>query len=207
MLSCVKSLRPTALIGVAAQAGSFNEQILREMAKINERPIIFALSNPTSRSECTAEAAYRLTEGRAVFASGSPFPPLALNGKTFVPGQSNNSCIFPGVGLGVVAVRATTVTDEMFAAAARSLNAQVTQADLDIGRIFPSLSLRREVSLNIAVAVAKIAFAHGLASIEEPADIFSFIKSFMYDPTYPEYVQEVPGTQSGCFPEVGAKKC
>jgi len=188
LLSSVKSLRPTAIIGVAAQAGTFNEEILREMAGINERPIVFALSNPTSRSECTAEAAYRLTEGRAVFASGSPFPPLVLDGKTFVPGQSNNSYIFPGVGLGVVAVRATTVTDEMFAAAARSLNAQVTQADLAMGRIFPSLSLIREVSLNIAVAVAKIAFARGLAGIEEPADIVSFIKSSMYDPTYPKYV-------------------
>jgi malate dehydrogenase (oxaloacetate-decarboxylating)(NADP+) len=187
LLSSVESLRPTAIIGVAAQAGAFTPEILQAMARINERPMIFALSNPTSRSECTAEAAYRMTEGRAVFASGSPFPPFVFNGKTFVPGQANNSYIFPGVGLGVVAVRAKTVTDEMFAAAARSLHEQVTQADLDLGRIYPSLAHIREVSLNIAVAVAKIAFARGLARIETPDDLTSFIKSSIYDPNYPLY--------------------
>jgi len=188
LLSSIESLRPTAIIGVAAQTGAFTAEILRAMAKINDRPLIFALSNPTSRSECTAEAAYRLTDGRAVFASGSPFPPIVIDGKTFVPGQANNSYIFPGVGMGIVASRATSVTDEMFATAARSLNEQVTQADLNMGRIYPSLSVIRGVSLNIAVAVAKIAFARGLTKIAEPADLTSFIKASVYDPTYPQYV-------------------
>ncbi len=187
MLASIESLRPTAIIGVAAQAGSFTAEILQAMAKINERPVIFALSNPTSRSECTAEAAYRLTEGRAVFASGSPFAPLVIDGKTFVPGQANNSYIFPGVGLGIVASRAKSVTDEMFAAAARSLNEQVTEADLNMGRIYPSLSIIREVSINIAIAVAKLAFARGLAKTEEPEDLPGLIKSAVYDPTYPQY--------------------
>ncbi len=187
LLSSVESLRPTAIIGVAAQAGAFTPEILRAMGSINERPIIFALSNPTSRSECSADAAYRLTEGRAVFASGSPFPPLVLNGKTFVPGQANNSYIFPGVGLGVVAARATTVTDEMFSAAARSLHEQVTQADLDLGRIYPSLAHIREVSLNIAVAVARLAFERGFARVEKPDHVESLVKSTVYDPTYPLY--------------------
>jgi malate dehydrogenase (oxaloacetate-decarboxylating)(NADP+) len=187
LLSAIVSLRPTAIIGVAAQTGAFTPEILQTMGKINERPVIFALSNPTSRSECTAEAAYRFTDGRAVFASGSPFAPLVINGRTFVPGQSNNSYIFPGVGLGIVATQATRVTDEMFAAAARSLNEQVTQEDLDMGRIYPSLSHIREVSFNIACAVAKIIFARGLAKIKEPSDLAGFIRSEMYDPTYPRY--------------------
>jgi len=187
LLSAIASLRPTAIIGASAQAGAFTEKELSLMAKINERPIIFALSNPTSRSECTAETAYRCTDKRAVFASGSPFPPVVIDDRTFVSGQSNNAYIFPGVGLGIVASRATTVTDEMFAAAARSLNDQVTQADLDMGRIFPSLALIREVSFNIAVAVAKIVFARGLTDMKEPDDLAGFIRATMYDPTYRQY--------------------
>lgn len=188
LLAAVKALKPTGIIGVAAQQGSFTPEILKAMAGINERPIIFALSNPTSRSECTAEEAYRLTYGRAVFASGSPFAPLVLDGKTFVAGQANNSYIFPGVGLGVVVSRAKTVTDAMFSVAARVLSDQVTQDDLDLGRIFPSLSQIREVSLAIACAVAEIAFDGNLARIERPDDVRGFIQSCMYDPTYPEYI-------------------
>ncbi len=187
LLAAVEALKPTGIIGVAAQQGSFTPAILKAMAGINERPIIFALSNPTSRSECTAEEAYRLTDGRAVFASGSPFAPLVIDGKTLVPGQANNSYIFPGVGLGVVASQTKTVTDEMFSVAARALSDQVTQDDLVLGRIFPPLSQIREVSLTIAADVAKIAFDCGLAGIEKPDDTRGFIKSCMYDPTYQEY--------------------
>lgn len=114
----VKALRPTALIGVAAVGGTFTAEVVREMARINERPIVFALSNPTSKSECTAEEAYRHAGGRALFACGSPFDPVTLDGKTFVPRQGNNSYIFPGVGLGASASRTRRVTDEMFMAAA-----------------------------------------------------------------------------------------
>ena len=124
------------------------------MARINKRPIVFALSNPTSQSECTAEEAYRYTDKRAVFASGSQFPPVVMDGQTFVPGQANNSYIFPGVGLGILASEASRVTDEMFAAAAKALDEQVSEEDFKLGRIYPSLSRIREVSVNICQALS-----------------------------------------------------
>ncbi len=187
LLSVVKAVKPTVLIGAAGQPSAFSPAVLEAMARINKRPIIFALSNPTSRSECTAEEAYRFTDKRAVFASGSPFPPVLMDGLTFVPGQANNSYIFPGVGLGVLASEASRVTDEMFAAAAKALDEQVLAEDFKLGRIYPSLSRIREVSLNIALAVAKIAFLRGLTALPEPADLLGHIKSQMYALTSQEY--------------------
>jgi malate dehydrogenase (oxaloacetate-decarboxylating)(NADP+) len=183
----VEAVRPTAIIGVSGQPGAFTPEVLAAMGRINERPIVFALSNPTSKSECSAESAYRHTQGRAIFASGSPFLPVVLDGRTFVPGQANNAYIFPGVGLGVLASGTCRVTDEMFDAAARALTEQVTADDLKIGRIYPPLSRIREVSAHIALAVARVAFARGLASIPEPADLLGHIESQMYVPTYPVY--------------------
>ncbi|MCA9945470.1 MAG: hypothetical protein KC449_18430, partial [Anaerolineales bacterium] len=139
-------------------------------------------------SECTAEEAYSWSGGRAIFASGSPFDPVMFNGKTFVPGQGNNSYIFPGVGLGVVAVKARHVTDEMFMAAARTLASLVTEADLAQGRIYPSLLRIREVSAAIGTAVAEVAFAQNLAQIEMPDDLPSFIEAQMYQPVYTQAV-------------------
>ena len=158
------------------------------MSRLNARPIVFALSNPTSKSECTAEEAYGWSGGRAVFASGSPFPACAVGGKTFVPGQGNNSYIFPGVGLGVVACQARQVTDRMFAAAARTLAAMVEPSDLEMGRIYPSLTRIREVSARIGVAVAEVAFRDGLAGIERPADVPALVHGAMWTPQYPVYV-------------------
>ena len=158
------------------------------MARINRHPIVFALSNPTSKAECTAEEAYTWSEGRAIFASGSPFPPVTYNGKTFVPGQGNNAYIFPGVGLGVIASESARVTDEMFFVAARKLADLVTEDDLAQGRIFPSLTRIREVSAVIATAVAEVAFKRSLATMNRPADLSAHIKAQMYDPTYKEYV-------------------
>ena len=184
LLAAVDELRPTALIGVSGQPRTFTREIIERMGKFNERPIIFALSNPTSKSECTAEEAYTYTGGRAIFASGSPFPPFKLYGKTYYPGQGNNAYIFPGVGLGVVVSGARHVTDEMFEAAARALAEQVTADDLAAGRIYPVLSRIRDVSLAIAEAVARIAYREGLATQPEPADLRRHIRDTMYEPDY-----------------------
>ena len=184
LITAVDELRPTILIGVSGQPRTFTRAIIEKMARFNERPIIFALSNPTSKSECTAEEAYSFTGGRAIFASGSPFPSYKLYGKTYHPGQGNNSYIFPGVGLGVVVSGARHVTNEMFEAAARSLADQVTEADMAAGRIYPVLSRIRDVSVAIATAVAEIAWREGLATAPQPDDIGQYVREFMYDPQY-----------------------
>ncbi len=188
LLDAVNSLKPTAIIGVAAIAGAFSEAVLKAMATHNPRPIVFALSNPTSKAECTAEQAYRFTGGRALFASGSPFDPVTLDGKTLVPRQGNNSYIFPGVGMGVIASRATRITEEMFMASARTLAGLVNQADLDQGSLYPALKEVRNVSAHIAAAVAEIAFQRGLSKEARPADMLAFIKSRMYEPRYESFV-------------------
>jgi malate dehydrogenase (oxaloacetate-decarboxylating)(NADP+) len=187
-VAAIEALRPTGIVGVAAVGGTFTEAVLRKMAEINPRPIVFALSNPTSKSECTAEEAYRWTEGRALFACGSPFDPVTLNGRTHVPRQGNNSYIFPGVGLGAIAAKARHVTDEMFLAAAHSLSRQVTEQDLAQGSLYPPLARVRDVSAHIAAAVAEVAYAKGLASRSRPADILTDVRSHMYDPTYKSYL-------------------
>jgi malate dehydrogenase (oxaloacetate-decarboxylating)(NADP+) len=186
--TAVRTLKPTAIIGVAAVGGSFTPEVLAEMARVNERPIVFALSNPTSQSECTAEEAYRHTDGRALFACGSPFDPVTQGGKTFVPRQGNNSYIFPGVGLAAVATRATRVTDEMFMAAARALADQVSAVDLAQGSLFPPLPKVREVSAHIAAAVGAVVYAQGFATVDKPSDLLAFMRSQMYSPSYPSYV-------------------
>lgn len=184
LLSAVKALKPTAIIGVSGQPNTFTPEVLVEMAALNERPIVFAMSNPTSKSECTAEEAYRHTECRAIFASGSPFDPVTIDGKRYIPGQGNNAYIFPGVGMGVIAAQAKHVTDEMFSVAARTLADCVTDADRENGLIYPPLPKIREVSAHIAAAVAEVAFARGLGGKPKPEDMLSYIKSSMYDPTY-----------------------
>jgi malate dehydrogenase (oxaloacetate-decarboxylating)(NADP+) len=183
-LTAIQTLRPTAIIGVAAVGGAFTPAVLQTMAEINARPIVFALSNPTSKAECTAEEAYRHTGGRALFACGSPFDPVRLDGKTFVPRQGNNSYIFPGVGLGATAIGARLVTDEMFMAAAHTLAYLVTPDDIEQGSLYPSLPRIREVSAHIAVAVAEVAYKRGLATVPRPNDMMGFIESQMYDPQY-----------------------
>ncbi len=188
-LRIIDTLAPTALIGVSGQPGTFSELVLRHVATINNRPIIFALSNPTSMAECTAEEAYRFTEGRAVFASGSPFGPVTFQGKKFVPGQGNNSYIFPGVGLGVVASGSKRVTNEMFLAAARTLALEVGEDDLEMGRIYPPLAKIRKVSGAIALATAEVAYKRGLATqLPKPSNLPAYIQSQMYQPIYENYV-------------------
>ena len=183
-LTAIQTLKPTAIIGVAAVGGAFTPEVLQTMAGINERPIVFALSNPTSKAECSAEEAYRHTGGRALFACGSPYDPVKLDGKTFVPRQGNNSYIFPGVGLGAIASGARLVTDEMFMAAAHTLACLVNKDDIEQGSLYPALPRIREVSAHIAVAVAEVAYKRGLATAPRPNDLMAFVQSQMYDPHY-----------------------
>jgi malate dehydrogenase (oxaloacetate-decarboxylating)(NADP+) len=184
-LGAVRTLRPTAIIGVGAVPNAFTEPVVREMARINERPIVFALSNPTSKAECTALQAYEWSDGRALYASGSPFDPVTLaDGRRFVPRQGNNSYIFPGLGLALVLVGASRVTDTMFLTAARTLAACTTEADLAQGSLYPPLAGVREVSARIAVAVAELAFRDGLAQIDRPEDLGALVHHEMYDPRY-----------------------
>jgi malate dehydrogenase (oxaloacetate-decarboxylating)(NADP+) len=187
LLTAVKALKPTAIIGVAAVGGAFTPDVLAAMAANNARPIVFALSNPTSKSECTAEEAYAATDGRALFASGSPFPAATFGGRTYVPRQGNNSYIFPGVGMGAIVCRARRITDEMFLVAAQTLAAQVTEADLAQGSLYPPLAAIRGVSAHIAAAVAGVAYRQGLAGTPEPPDILAAVKSAMYEPDYATY--------------------
>ncbi len=184
LLSAVESLRPTAIIGVSGQPGMFTEKVLRAMARFNERPIVFALSNPTSKTECTAEEAYAWTEGRAIFASGSPFDPVTLNGKTYIPAQGNNAYIFPGLGLGVIACGAKHITDRMFLLAAKALAHEISEDDLKEGHIYPPLAKIRSVSAVIAAAVCEVAYDQGIASKKRPQDLLEMIKSQMYWPEY-----------------------
>jgi malate dehydrogenase (oxaloacetate-decarboxylating)(NADP+) len=183
-LTAIRTLKPTAIVGVAAVGGTFTQEVLEEMARINRRPIVFALSNPTSKAECNAEEAYRWTKGRALFACGSPFDPVKLEGKTYVPRQGNNSYIFPGVGLGAIASRARRITDEMFMVAAHTLAHLVTEADLAQGSLYPALPRIREVSAHIAAAVAETAYKNGLAGKPRPADVLADVRSQMFDPHY-----------------------
>jgi malate dehydrogenase (oxaloacetate-decarboxylating)(NADP+) len=183
-LSAIKALKPTAIIGVAAVGGSFTPEVLKTMAELNKQPIVFALSNPTSKAECSAEQAYRHTDGRAVFACGSPYDPVTLDGKTFVPRQGNNSYIFPGVGLGAIVSGSKLVTDEMFMAAAHTLADLVSEADIKQGSLYPALPRIREVSAHIATAVAKVAYDRGLADGVPPNDLLGYVQSQMYDPRY-----------------------
>ena len=181
-LSAIKDIKPTAIIGVAAVGGTFTREIIEEMAKLNERPIIFALSNPTSQAECTAEQAYRFSKGRALFACGSPFDPVTLDGQTFVPRQGNNSYIFPGIGLGAIAAKTRVITDDMFMKSAHTLAQLVTESDLAQGSLYPALPRIREVSAKIAAATATSAKDSGLAGRLAQQEMLKDIEAQMYDP-------------------------
>lgn len=180
----VIALQPTGIIGVSTVPKLFNQQVVEAMSSINERPIIFPYSNPTSRSECTAEEAYRWSKGRAVFASGSPFPPLEVDGKRFVPGQGNNVYIFPAVGMAVYATEAMRVTDDMFIVAAKALAEQVDQQSLEKGLIYPPQSMILKASLHVATAVATHVYDQGLARVVRPDDVRKQIEEKAYKATY-----------------------
>jgi malate dehydrogenase (oxaloacetate-decarboxylating)(NADP+) len=183
-VDAIKMLKPTGIIGVSTVPKLFNRQVIETMTQINERPIIFPYSNPTSRSECTAEEAYNWSGGRAIFASGSPFPPVELGGRTFVPGQGNNVYIFPAMGMAVFATEATRVTGEMFIVAAKAVAEQVTEESLATGLIYPPQSRILEASLHVARRIAEYIFGNGLARVPRPDDIEAHIRACAYRPVY-----------------------
>jgi malate dehydrogenase (oxaloacetate-decarboxylating)(NADP+) len=184
--AAIEAIRPTAIIGVSTVPKLFNQQVIEAMAHVNDRPIIFPYSNPTSRSECTAEEAYKWSDGRAIFASGSPFPPLEIGGRKFIPGQGNNVYIFPAMGMAVLATEAARVTEEMFIVAAKAVAEQVTDASLASGLIYPPQSQILDASLRVAAKVAAHVFDKGLARVKRPDDIEAHIRATAYRPQYVE---------------------
>ncbi|KAF4390035.1 hypothetical protein F8388_002977 [Cannabis sativa] len=188
LLSAVKAIKPTVLIGSSGVGRTFTKEVIEAVSSYNEKPLILALSNPTSQSECTAEEAYTWSEGRAIFASGSPFDPFEYNGKVYVSGQANNAYIFPGFGLGLVISGAIRVHDDMLLAASEALAGQVSKENYDMGLIYPPFSNIRKISAQIAASVAAKAYELGLATrLPRPADLFKYAESCMYTPNYRSY--------------------
>ncbi|XP_075001498.1 NADP-dependent malic enzyme [Calonectris borealis] len=188
----VKDIKPSVLIGVAAIGGAFTKQILQDMAALNKRPIIFALSNPTSKAECTAEQCYKYTEGRGIFASGSPFDPVTLaSGQTLYPGQGNNSYVFPGVALGVISCGLKHIGEDVFLTTAEVIAQQVSDENLQEGRLYPPLVTIQHVSLKIAVRIAEEAYRNNTASTyPQPKDLEAFIRSQVYSTDYNSFVAD-----------------
>ena len=184
----IQAIRPTALIGISGQANAFSKNILELMKDINDYPLVFALSNPTSSSECTAENAYKWTGGKCLFASGSPFDSVEIEGKTFIPGQGNNAYIFPGVGLGIILSKAEVISDDLFLAAAETLSILVSDKELSSGQLYPSIKDIKKVSKEIAITVAKKAFSEGLTNMAIPQNIESSLDRIIYNPVYPDYI-------------------
>lgn len=180
----INDIKPTGIVGVSTVPKLFNQAVIEAMSQVNARPIIFPYSNPTSRSECTAQEAFQWSDGNAIFASGSPFDPLAFKGKTFVPGQGNNVYIFPAMGMAVLATEATRVTQQMFIVAAKAVAEQVTQAELDSGLIYPPQSQILSASLHTAAKIAEYIFDNGLARVKKPKDVAAHIRQMAYEPVY-----------------------
>ncbi|XP_057799712.1 NADP-dependent malic enzyme-like [Salvia miltiorrhiza] len=188
LLDAVKEIKPSVLIGTSGVGRTFTKEVVEAMAANNEKPLILALSNPTSQSECTAEEAYTWSEGRAIFASGSPFPPVEYNGKTYATGQSNNAYVFPGFGLGLIISGTIRVHDDLLLAASEALAAQTTDENFDKGLIYPPFASIRKISAQIAATVAAKAYELGLASrLPRPKDLVEFAESCMYTPIYRNY--------------------
>jgi malate dehydrogenase (oxaloacetate-decarboxylating)(NADP+) len=184
LVAAIESLKPTILIGVSTTGGAFNQRVVETISKLNERPIIFALSNPTEKAECTAEQAYTWSKGKALYAAGVQFPDVKVDGQTFRPGQANNFYVFPAVGLAVYAARAKRITDEVFIVAAQASADQVTEEQRSHGMLFPRQADILEVEVAIATRAAEYLFDHGLATVERPADIRSWIEGQLYKPQY-----------------------
>jgi malate dehydrogenase (oxaloacetate-decarboxylating)(NADP+) len=181
-VEAIDAVKPHVLIGATGAPGTFTQQVVERICAHNERPVLFALSNPTSKAECTAEQAYTWSRGQAVFASGSPFAAVTVEGREFQPGQGNNAYVFPGIGLGAVVCLARVIPDEFFLAAARTLAALVAKTDLQRGSLYPPLRDIRRISLAIAVSVAEKAYQLHIARARRPPNLRRAIARFMYEP-------------------------
>ena len=178
------SFQPTVLIGVSTTQGLFTDEVIKGVASNTDRPIIFPLSNPTDKAECTAQQAYEWTDGKALFAAGVQFPDVTYNGKTFHPGQANNFYIFPAFGLAIYATKPTRIDDKMWIAGARGSADQIDQASRDEGMLFPNQNKILEVEITTATRIAEHIFDRGLATVDRPDDFRAWIKSLTYTPTY-----------------------
>lgn len=187
-VEAIESIKPTTIIGVSTIGGAFTQQVLEAMSRINERPVILALSNPTEHAECTAEQAYNWSKGKAIYAAGVQFPPACYNGQTFLPGQANNFYIFPAVGMSIFATQAKRVSDEMFIEAAAAVADQVPPEQLQQGLLYPLQSNILEVEIQTAARVAKLVFDAGLARVDRPTDMVAFIRQHVYKPEYATFV-------------------
>jgi malate dehydrogenase (oxaloacetate-decarboxylating)(NADP+) len=183
-VAVIEDLKPTAIIGVSTKGKTFTQKVVETMSRLNQRPIIFAYSNPTDHAECTAEEAYRWSDGRALYAAGVQFQPVRYNGKTLIPGQGNNLYIFPAVGLAIYATQARLVTDEMFIAAAQAVADQVTDDEIRSGLLYPPQSNILETEITTAERVAQVIFDRGLAGVKQPKDLRRFLESQLYRPEY-----------------------
>jgi len=183
-VAAIESIKPTTIIGVSTVGGAFNQKVVESMAKINDRPVILALSNPTEHAECTPEQAYAWSKGKAIYAAGVQFEPVHYNGQTFLPGQANNFYIFPAVGMAIFATQAKRVTDEMFIEAGQAVADQVPSDLLKQGLLYPLQSNILETEIQTAARVAKLVFDAGLARVERPADMVAFIREHVYKPEY-----------------------
>jgi malate dehydrogenase (oxaloacetate-decarboxylating)(NADP+) len=183
-VAAIESIKPTTIIGVSTVGGTFTQKVVETMSRINQRPVILALSNPTEHAECTPEQAYTWSKGKAIYAAGVQFPPVHVNGQTFLPGQANNFYIFPAIGMAVFATQASRVTDEMFIEAARAVADQVPTALLNQGLLYPLQAHILETEIQTAARVAKLVFDLGLARVERPTEMVSFIRHHVYKPNY-----------------------
>jgi len=183
-IEAIDTIKPDVLIGATGAFGTFTQEVIEHMSAINEHPVIFALSNPTSKAECTAEQAYTWSKGKAVFASGSPFDNVIYEGREFDPGQGNNAYVFPGIGLGAIAANAKTIPDELFLVAARTLARLVTEENIAKGALYPELSEIRDISLEIAITVAEKIYDLGIGRADKPEDLRKAIADYMFDPSY-----------------------
>jgi malate dehydrogenase (oxaloacetate-decarboxylating)(NADP+) len=188
LVACIESIKPTMLIGVSTVGQTFRQPVIEAMSRLNDRPIVFALSNPTDRAECTAQQAYEWSKGKALYAAGVQFPTVFYGGRTFLPGQANNFYIFPAVGMAIYATRAKRVTDQMFIEAANALADQITPQQLEQGLLFPPQSDILESEIKTAVRVARLVFEEDLANVPRPKDIEEFIREHVYKPVYGSHV-------------------